>query len=48
MDTLRSTLVGAVSVTSLLVALFFLRFWYSTRDLRRCFKWVNFLERRRQ
>ena len=33
MDTLRSTLVGAVSVTSLLVALFFLRFWYSTRDL---------------
>ena len=32
MDTLRSMLIGAVSVASLLVALFFLRFWYRTRD----------------
>lgn len=32
MDTLRSMLIGAVSVTSLLIALFFLRFWYRTHD----------------
>jgi len=32
MDTLQSILVGAVSVTSLVAALFFLRFWFRTRD----------------
>ncbi len=32
MDTLRSILDGAVSMGSLVVALFFLRFWTRTRD----------------
>ena len=32
MDTLRSMLDGAVSVTSLLAALFFLQFWRRTGD----------------
>ena len=32
METLRSMLGGAVSVSALLAALFFLRFWHRTRD----------------
>ena len=32
MDALRSMLDGAVSVTALLGALFFLRFWHRTHD----------------
>ena len=33
MDTLRSMLAGAVSMGSLIAALFFLRFWLRTRDV---------------
>ncbi|HUO93808.1 MAG TPA: DUF5985 family protein [Rhizomicrobium sp.] len=32
MDRLAPLLAGAVSVTSLVAALFFLRFWFRTRD----------------
>lgn len=32
MDTLASILAGAVATSSLIAALFFLRFWASTRD----------------
>lgn len=32
MDTLRSMLAGAVAISSLIAALFFLRFWLRTRD----------------
>jgi hypothetical protein len=32
MDTLRSFLAGAVATSALIAALFFLRFWVSTRD----------------
>ena len=32
MDILRSMLAGAVSMASLIAALFFLRFWIRTRD----------------